>query len=82
MSKLKFIAGYQVAPVAAITHIAEIDAILPYNDTGKYLIKFKGPATAIVPITRAENSEINMQSSRYALREKLLAAKNLDEVWA
>lgn len=82
ISKLKFIAAYQVAPVAAITHIAEVEAILPYNDTGKYMIKFKGPATAIVPIPRPENSEVNMQSSRYALREKLLAAKNLDEVWA
>ncbi|MBP6781529.1 MAG: hypothetical protein KA148_13490 [Ottowia sp.] len=81
ISKLKFIAAYQVAPVAAITHIAEVEAILPYNDTGKYMIKFKGPATAIVPIPRPENSEVNMQSSRYALREKLLAAKNLDEVW-
>ena len=47
ISKLKFIAAYQVAPVAAITHIAEIDAIVPYNDTGKYMIKFKGAATAI-----------------------------------
>ncbi len=82
ISKLKFIAAYQVAPVAAITHIAEIDAIVPYNDTGKYMIKFKGAATAIVPIPRPESSEVNMQSSRYALRGKLLAAKNLDEVWA
>jgi hypothetical protein len=82
ISKLKFIAAYQVAPVAAITHIAEIDAIVPYNDTGKYMINFKGAATAIVPIPRPESSEVNMQSSRYALRDKLLAAKNLDQVWA
>jgi hypothetical protein len=68
--------------VAAITHIAEIDAIVPYNDTGKYMINFKGAATAIVPIPRPESSEVNMQSSRYALRDKLLAAKNLDQVWA
>jgi len=45
------------------------------------MIKLKELATAIVPIPRPENSEVNMQSSRYALREKLLAAKNLDEVW-
>lgn len=82
ISKLKFIAAYQVAPVAALTHIAEIESIVPYNDTGKYMIKFKGSATAIVPIPRPESSEVNMQSSRYALRDKLLAAKNLDEVWA
>jgi hypothetical protein len=69
ISKLKFIAAYQVALVAAITHIAEVEAILPYNDTGKYMIKFKGPATAIVPIPRPENSEVNMQSFRYARRE-------------
>jgi hypothetical protein len=82
ISKLKFIAAYQVAPVAAITHIAEIEAIVPYNDTGKYMVKFKGAAMAIVPIPRSENSEVNMQSPRYALRTKLLEAKNLDEVWA
>jgi len=68
--------------VAAITHIAEVDPVLPYNDTGKYVIKFKGPATAIVPIPRPENSDVNMRSSRYALREKLLVAENLDEVWS
>ena len=82
IAKLKFIAAYQVAPVAAITHIAEIEDIVPYNDTGKRMIKFKGKATAIVPIPRPESSEVNMQSSRYALRDKLLKAKNLDQVWA
>lgn len=82
ISKLKHIAAYQVAPIAAITHIAEIESIVPYNDTGKYLVNFKGAATAIVPIPRTENCEANMQSPRYALREKLLAAKNLDAVWA
>lgn len=79
---LKFIAAYQVAPVGAITHIAEIGSIVPYNGTGKYMIKFKEAATAIAPIPRQDNSEVSMQSSRYALREKLLAAKNLDEVWS
>lgn len=62
ISKLKFIAAYQVAAVAAITHIAEIDAIVPDNDTGKYLIKFKGAATAIVPIPRPEK-----QRGQYAV---------------
>jgi len=80
--KLKFIAAYQVAPVGAITHIAEINAIAPYNDTGKYMIKFKAAATAIAPIPRLDSSEINMQSPRYALRDKLLTAKSLDMVWA
>lgn len=81
ISKLKFIAAYQVAPVASITHIAEIEYIVPYNETGKYMIKFKAAPIAINPISRLYDSVVNMQSSRYALREKLLSAKNLDEVW-
>jgi hypothetical protein len=68
--------------VPAITHLAEIKEIVPYNDTGKFKILLKDAPTAIVPIPRPEVSEVSMQSSRYALREKLLAAKSLDDVWA
>lgn len=79
--KLKYIAAYRVAPIGAITHLAEIDTITPYENTGKYLIKFKEPATTIGPIRRLEESLVSMQSPRYALRKKLLNAKNLDEIW-
>ncbi|WP_175692398.1 GIY-YIG nuclease family protein [Burkholderia ambifaria] len=81
ISKLKYVVAYQVAPVAAITHIAEIESIVSYNDTGKYIIRFKECAQKIGPIPRPVDSEINMQSPRYALRENVLAAKNLDQVW-
>jgi hypothetical protein len=80
--KLKYIAAYRVAPIGAITHIAEIDTIVPYNNTGKYILRFKGPATVIGPIPRTEDSQVNLQSSRYALRDKVLRAKALDEVWS
>lgn len=80
--KLKYIAAYQVTPVAAITHLAEIQSIVPYSNEGKYMIQFKAAATEITPIPRQENSVANMQSSRYALKEKLLAAKHLDQVWS
>ena len=82
ISKLKYIAAYRVAPIAAITHLAEISEIVPYENTGKYLLKFKSSAGIIGPIPRLEISEVNMQSPRYALKEKLLIAKNLDEVWS
>lgn len=82
INKLKYIAAYRVAPIGAITHLAEIDSIEPYGNTGKYMLRFKGAATTVGPIPRMENDIANMQSARYALREKLLAANHLDAVWA
>ncbi len=79
--KLKYIGAYRVAPVGAITHLAEIAAIEPYGTTGKYLVRFKGVPVAIKPIPRGENCKITMQSARYALRDKLLIARTIDEVW-
>lgn len=80
--KLKYVAAYRVAPLAAITHLAEIEKIEPYGNTGKYLLRFKAPAILIGPVPRTEQDEANLQSSRYALKEKLIAAKRLDEIWA
>lgn len=82
ITKLKYIAAYRVAPIAAITHIAEILSIVPYENTGKYLIRFKSAARAIDPIPRQASSTISMQSPRYAQHQKLLAASHLDQVWS
>jgi hypothetical protein len=38
--RLQYIAAYQVAPVSAVTHIAEIERIEPYQDTGKFKVIF------------------------------------------
>ena len=46
-ANLKWIAAYQVLPVAAVTHIAEIDHLEPYGDAGKFKVVFKGPATPL-----------------------------------
>jgi hypothetical protein len=81
MPKLKYIAAYQVAPIGAVTHVAEIQSIKPFENTGKYVLTFKNPAEKVGPIPRGEYSHINMQSPRYALREKLLHAKDLDGIW-
>ena len=47
LDKIKHIAGYQTTPVMAITHIADIECIEPYGDTGKYKVIFSEPAKEI-----------------------------------
>src|SRR5665213_3386300 len=37
-ANLKWIAVYQVLPVAAVTHIAEIEKFEPYGDSGKFKV--------------------------------------------
>ena len=36
LADIKYIAAYQVTPISAVTHVAEIDSIEPYGDKGKY----------------------------------------------
>ncbi len=79
--KLKYIAGYQVAPTKAITHIAEIDSIKRYENSDKLVVNFRASATAIGPILRGSEDKESIQGPRYALREKILSAKSLDDVW-
>lgn len=76
--KLKYIAAYQVAPVSAVTHIAEIEDIKPYKDTGKYRVIFKGPAKEIkpIPVSQSKNAP---QSITYVRYEDLISAKALED---
>ena len=77
--RLKYIAAYQVAPVSAVTHIAEIEEIRPYQDSGKYIVKFKGPAKSIGPIGPG-NLNYTFQAPTYVQRERLMSAKTLEDV--
>jgi hypothetical protein len=55
--------------------------MIPNSDIGSSMIKIKGAATAMVLNPRHERSEADMNFSHPTLQEKLLAAKNLDQVW-
>lgn len=77
--RIKYIAAYQVAPISAVTHVAEIDAILPYQNTGKYLIKFKEPAKEITPI-KIKNVDKKPQAPVYIKYSDLAKVKSFDEL--
>ncbi|MBX3722791.1 MAG: hypothetical protein KF713_13200 [Turneriella sp.] len=82
--KIKYIAGYQVAPHSAVTYVAEVQTIQPYKDTGKYLVIFKGPARKIEPIKLREGKDGRggvPQAPRYTSYAKIATAKFVDELW-
>jgi len=80
--QIKHIAAYRVAPVSAITHVAPVNKILPWQDTGKYCLEFAEPANEIGPIT-LDKSERGMapQAPRYTSMKKLLSAKVLSDIF-
>ena len=80
--KINYIAAYQVAPISAITHIAEVSAIEQYRDTNKYILHFKEPAQKITPLKLVGNGRIKApQASRYTSHAKLTTATNLDDAF-
>jgi hypothetical protein len=80
--QIKFIAGYQVAPVSAITHIAPVKSVEPWKDTGKFVVNFAEPARGIGPIQLVKGGRVKaLQNLRYTTKEKLEQAKTLDDVW-
>lgn len=81
--KFKYIAAYQVAPVSAITHIAEIEEIVPYQNSGKYLVRFKSKAKELEkPISLADGKVGSQpQSPRYTTYEKIISSSKLEDLW-
>jgi len=79
--KIKYIAAYQVSPVSAITHIAEVKSIEQWKDTNKYILHFSEPAEKIKKVPLGKSSGKAPQSPRYSSRDKILKANTLDSVF-
>lgn len=79
IERIRYIAGYQTAPISAITYYAEVAKIEKYKDTGKYIVFFKDKARKIGPIKRKK--EAPPQSPRYTNVKRMLKAKSLGEVF-
>lgn len=80
--QIRYIAGYQIAPVQAITHFARVKSIESWEDSGKFVLNFEEPAQPIGPIPLVKGGRVKApQSIRYTTHERLLKAKNLDELF-
>jgi hypothetical protein len=81
-TQIRYIAVYQVAPLSAITHIAPVRSIDPWEDSGKYVVNFAEAARPIGPIPLAKPGRVShLQGIRYTNHERLEEAKTLDDVW-
>lgn len=81
IDRVKYIAGYQVYPISAITHYSEVDRIEKYQDSTKYIVYFKNPAKKIGPIELLKNQKgMAPQAPRYTSFRKLLKAKSMKDI--
>ena len=82
LSRIRYIAAYQVAPEKAITHIATVESIKQWKDTNKYILNFAAPAEPIGPIPLLPKGKVRApQAPRYTTRSRLVQAKTLDEAF-
>ena len=80
--QIKHIAAYRVAPISAITHIAPVNKIIPWKDSGKYCLEFAEPAHEIIPIKLDQSVRgLAPQAPRYTSMKKLTQAKVLSDVF-
>ncbi len=79
--KIRYLAIYEKSPKACIEHVAEVERIEPYKDSGKYIVYLKNKRTIkSIPLDKDKNGAAP-QSPRYTTFEKLQNAKVISELW-
>jgi hypothetical protein len=69
--------------VQAVTYFARVKSIEPWKDSGKFVLNFEEPAQRIGPIPLVKGGRVKApQAPRYTTHERLMKAKNLDELFA
>ena len=82
LSKIKYLAVYQIDPISAITHYAPVARIEQYGDKGKYKLDFSENPIELNPhVSLGNNSNLAIQGPRYTSFEKLLAARTLSDLY-
>lgn len=79
ISKLKYIAMYEVAPVSAIKWVGKIQSIKSFEDTSKYKI-YCSEIFKVGPI-ELDLQKFVPQASRYTKFDLVLRAKKLSDIF-
>lgn len=82
ISKLKYVALYEAAPVSSIRYYARITKIEPFEDKpGKYIIHHDGNIQTLeTPITLGKTPQLALYGPRYYKLEDILASRNMAEL--
>lgn len=81
ISQIKFVVAYRKMPVAAITHLAEIEMIIPYENTKKYKVIFKEKPKEIMHIPMGQDQRNVPQNPRYTTLDNIKNSKNMDSLY-
>ena len=82
INQIKYVAGYQIKPVQAITHYAPVKRIEPYGEDGKYKLIFSEKAKELAPrIPRGRDAPQGlMKAPFYTSFAKLQSARKLTDL--
>jgi hypothetical protein len=76
-ARLKHVAAYRTAPISAVTHVADVRAVVPLDD-GRWAIEF-GTVREVAPIKFiSDGATKTLQTPRLTSLEKLLTADSLN----